>query len=271
LKWTVGRNVQIDVRWGADDAIRSRSFAAELVALRPDVILTTASPATAAAQEATRTVPIVFVNVTDPVGAGYVASLARPGGNVTGFTTFEYGMSGKWLELMREIAPGVARVAIMRDPRLPVGIGQLGAIQSVAASLKMETSPIDVRDPAEITRDLGNFARAPNGGLVVAASPGALIHRKLIIDMAARYKLPAIYFQKEFVREGGLISYGPDVIAQYRNAAAYVDRVLKGASPADLPVQAPVKYELVVNVGCARELGLSIPSMLLGRADEVIE
>jgi ABC-type uncharacterized transport system substrate-binding protein len=271
LNWTVGRNVQIDIRWGAADITRSRHAAAELMALAPDVILTTASAATAAVQEATRTLPIVFVNVTDPVGAGYVASLARPGGNATGFTTFEYGMSGKWLELLKEIAPTVRRAAILRDPSLPVGIGQFGAIQSIAPSLKMETIPIDVRDPTEIERAIADFARGPNGALIVAASPGALVHRKLIIDGATSHKLPAVYFQREFVRQGGLISYGPDVIAQYLRATAYLDRILKGEKPAELPVQAPTKYETVINLKAAKAIGLEMPATVLARADEVIE
>jgi putative tryptophan/tyrosine transport system substrate-binding protein len=271
LNWSVGRNVQIDIRWGAAAAARSRKAAAELMALAPDVILTTASAATEAVQEVTRTLPIVFVNVTDPVGAGYVASLARPGGNATGFTTFEYGMSGKWLELLKEIAPSVRRAAILRDPSLPVGIGQLGAIQSVAPSLKVETSPIDVRDPAEIERAIADFARGPNGALIVAASPGALVHRKLIIDLAIHHRLPAVYFQREFVRQGGLISYGPDVIAQYLRATAYLDRILRGEKPADLPVQAPTKYEIVINLKAAKAIGLDMPAAVLARADEVIE
>jgi putative ABC transport system substrate-binding protein len=269
LNWSTGRNVQIDIRWGAADAARSRKYAAEMVGLAP--ILATASAATVAMQEVTRTLPIVFVNVTDPVGAGYVASLARPGGNLTGFITFEYGMSGKWLELLKEIAPRVTRAAILRDPSLPVGIGQLGAIQSAAPSLRMETSPIDVRDAGEIERAITDFARAPDGGLIVAASPGALINRKSIIAMATRHKLPAVYFQSEFVKEGGLISYGPDVIAQYRRAATYIDRILKGEKPGDLPVQAPTRYETVINLQTAKALGLDIPPAVLARADKVIE
>lgn len=271
LNWITNRNIQIDIRWGAADSKRSRKHAAEMVALAPDVVVATASSATAALQEATPTIPIVFVNVTDPVGAGYVASLARPGGNITGFVTFEYGMSGKWLELLKEIAPGVTRVAILRDPTLPVGIGQLGAIQSVAPSLRVETSPVDVRDANEIERAITDFARKPNGGIIVAASPGALINRKRIIDAAAKYRLPAVYFQKEFVKGGGLVSYGPDVVAQYGHAATYVDRILKGEKPADLPVQQPTKYETVVNLKTAKALHLAVPPSLLARADEVIE
>jgi ABC-type uncharacterized transport system substrate-binding protein len=266
LNWVANRNIQIDIRWGAADGKRSRKYAAEVIGLAPDVIVATASAATAALQEATPTIPIVFVNVTDPVGAGYVASLARPGGNITGFITFEYGMSGKWLELLKEIAPGVRRVAVLRDPSLAVGIGQLGAIQSVAPSMGVETSPLDVRDAKEIER-----AGKPNGGIIVAASPGALINRKLIIDAAAKHRLPAIYFQKEFVEGGGLISYGPDVVAQYGHAATYVDRILKGEKPADLPVQEPTKYEIAVNLTTAKTLSLAVPSSLIARADEVIE
>jgi putative ABC transport system substrate-binding protein len=271
LGWTTGRNVQINIRWGVADAASSRKYAAEMVALAPDVILTGASAATAAVQEATRTLPIVFVNVTDPVGAGYVASLARPGGNVTGFTFVEYGMSGKWLELLKEIAPRVMRVAVLRDPSLAVGPGQFGAIQSVAPSFRVEASPIDVRNADEIERAITDFARTANGGLIVIATPVALAHRKLIITLAAQHRLPTVYFLRDFVKDGGLISYGPDPIPPYGQAASYVDRILKGEKPADLPVQAPTKNELVINLKTAKGLGLTVPSSLLGRADEVIE
>jgi len=271
LDWTVGRNVQVDIRWGATDAVRSRKYAAELLALGPDVILSTASETTAALREATRTVPIVFVAVADPVGAGYVASLARPGGNVTGLAFVEYGMGGKWLELLKEIAPHVTRAAVLRDPTLPVGMGLLGAIQSSAPSLGVETSPIDVRDASEIERTVTDFARSANGGLVVATSPGSLINRNLIITLAARHKLPAVYFHNTFVQSGGLISYGPDPVVQFRQAASYIDRIFKGEKPADLPVQAPTKYELAVNLKTAKALGLAVPPSLLARADEVIE
>jgi len=271
LDWTVGRNVQVDIRWGATDAVRSRRYAAELVTLAPDVILSTASESIAALREATRTVPIVFVGVTDPVGAGYVANLARPGGNVTGLAYVEYGMGGKWLELLKEIAPRITRAAVLRDPTLPVGMGLLGAIQTAAPSLGVETSPIDVRDASEIERAVTDFARAANGGLVVVASPGALINRNLIITLAARHKLPAVYFQSTFVKSGGLISYGPDSVAQYRQAASYIDRIFKGEKPADLPVQVPTKYELAINLKTAKALGLTVPPTLLSRADEVIE
>jgi putative ABC transport system substrate-binding protein len=271
LGWNNGRNVQIDIRWGVSDAASSRRYAVEMVALAPDVILTGASAATAAAHEATRILPIVFVNVSDPVGAGYVASLARPGGNVTGFTFVEYGMSGKWLELLKEIAPRVTRVAILRDPTLAVGIGQLGAILSVAPSFRVEASPIDVRNADEIERAITDFARTVNGGLIVTASPGGLVHRKLIITLAAQHRLPTVYFLRGFVKDGGLISYGPNTLAQYKQAASYVDRILKGEKPADLPVQAPTKNELVINLKTAKGLGLTVPSSVLSRADEVIE
>jgi putative ABC transport system substrate-binding protein len=271
LNWTVGQNIKIDIRWGAADGARARKGAAELVALAPDVILATASPSTAALQEATDTLPIVFINVADPVGAGYVASLARPGGNATGFSYIEYGMSGKWLELLKEVAPGVTRAAILRDPALPVGIGQLGAIQSVAPSFGVEISPIDVRNVSEIERAVTDFARTKNGGLIVPASPAALINRDVIIAAAAEHKLPAVYFQNDFVRAGGLISYGPDAVAEYGQAASYIDRILKGEKPSDLPVQAPTKYETVINLKTAKDLGITLPPALLSRADEVIE
>jgi putative ABC transport system substrate-binding protein len=271
LGWTEGRNVQIDIRWGVADAASSRRYAAEMVTLAPDVILTVASAATAAVQEATRTLPIVFVNVSDPVGAGYVASLARPGGNVTGFTFTEYGTSGKWLELLKEIAPNVKRVAVLRDPNIASGIGQFAIIQSAAPSFTVEPSPIDIRNPDEIERTVADFARTPNGGLIVVASPAALVHRKLIITLAAQYRLPAVYFLGGFVKDGGLISYGPDPVAPFGQVASYVDRILKGEKPADLPVQAPTKNELVVNLKTAKALGLTVPSSVLSRADEVVE
>ena len=271
LNWIKGDNVQIDIRWGAADMARSRSYVAELLALAPDIIVSHGSPATAALQEATRTLPIVFVNVTDPVGAGYVASLARPGGNATGFSYVEYGMSGKWLELLKEIAPRVTRAAVLRDPSHALGTGQLGAIQSVAPSLRIEITPIDVRDAGEIERTITDFARAPNGGLIVPASAGAFNHRKLIITLAAQHKLPTVYFQSNFVEDGGLISYGPETVDGFRKAALYVDRILKGERPADLPVQAPTKYELAINLKTAKALDLPVPSSLIGRADEVIE
>jgi putative ABC transport system substrate-binding protein len=271
LGWTDGRNVRIDTRWGEGDADRLRRYAAELVALAPDVILAMSSPAVGPLLQATRAIPIVFTAVTDPVGAGFVDSLARPGGNATGFASFEYGNSGKWLELLKEIAPRVTRVAVLRDPAIAAGIGQFGAIQSVAPSLGVEVSPLNVRDPGEIERAFAAFARSSNGGLIVTSSALAFVHRELIIALAARYKLPAVYNNRFFATGGGLISYGPDRIDQVRQAASYVDRILHGEKPADLPVQAPVKYELVLNMKTARTLGLDAPPMLLARADEVIE
>jgi len=271
LGWTEGRNVQIDIRWGVADAASAHRYAAEMVALAPDVILTAASAATAAMQEATRTLPIVFVNVADPVAAGYVASLARPGGNVTGFTFIEYGTSGKWVELLKEIAPNVKRVAVLRDPNIASGIGQFAIIQSAAPSFKVEASPMDVRDAKEIERAMKEFASASDGGLIVTASPAALVHRKLIITLAAQHRLPAVYFLSGFVEDGGLISYGADAIAPFGQAASYVDRILKGEKPADLPVQAPTKNELALNLKTAKALGLTVPPPVLSRADEVIE
>jgi ABC-type uncharacterized transport system substrate-binding protein len=271
LGWTDGRNLRIDFRWGAGDAERTRRYAAELVALAPDVILGSTSPAVAGLQQATSTVAIVFVQLADPVGAGFVDSLARPGGNATGFTLFEYGISGKWLELLKDIAPRVTRAAVLRDPAIAAGSGQLGAIQSVAPSFGVELSPIGVRDAGEIERAVTTFARGSNGGLLVVGSPLAIVHRELIITLAARHRLPAVYSDRVFVTGGGLISYGPDRADQYRRAAGYVDRILKGEKPADLPVQTPTKYELAINLKTAKALGLEIPSSVLARADEVIE
>jgi len=271
LGWTDGRNVWIDVRWAAANADRFRTYAAELVALAPDVILTATTPGVAAVQQATRTVPIVFVTLVDPVGAGVVSNLARPGGNTTGFLVYEYGASVKWLELLKQIAPGVTRVAVVRDPSLVSGTGQFAAIQAVAPSFGVELSPVDARDAGEIERAIATFARSPNGGLIVTASPAQAAQRKLIIEQAARLRLPAVYAFRYNVVDGGLISYGPDSIDPYRRAATYVDRILKGEKPADLPVQAPVKYELVINLKTAKALGLQIPDKLLALADEVIE
>jgi putative ABC transport system substrate-binding protein len=265
------RNVRIDTRWGAGDADRMRRYAAELIALAPDVILVVGGAAVGPLLQATRTVPIEFTGTPDPVGAGFVASLARPGGNATGFLMFEYGLSGKWLELLKQIAPGVTRVAVLRDPAIASGIGQFGAIQSAAPTLGMEASPVNVRDAGEIERDIAAFARSSNGGMIVTASPGASRHRDLIVTLAARHRLPAVYASAYFVTDGGLISYGPDTVDQYRRAASYVDRILRGEKPADLPVQAPTKYELVINLKTAKALGLDVPATLLARADEVIE
>jgi len=269
--WTDGGNVRIDYRWSAGDDERVRRHAAELVALAPDVILATGSATVGALLQATRTIPIVFPIAVDPVGAGFVESLARPGGNATGFLLFEYGISGKWLELLKEIAPKLKRVAILRDPSIAAGSGQLGAIQSVAPSLGVELSPFGVRDGGEIERAIDAFARVPNSGLIVTGTPLATVHRDLIIALAVRYRLPAVYYDRLFVSAGGLISYGPDILDQYRRAAAYVDRILRGEKPADLPVQAPTKYELVINLKTAKDLGLTLPDSLLARADEVIE
>ena len=269
--WAIGHNVRIDSRWPAGDPERFRRYAAELVALSPDVILATGSAAAAPLLQATRTVPIVFVIVPDPVGAGFVNNLARPGGNATGFIQFEYGISGKWLELLKQIAPGVTRVAILRDPAISAGIGQYGAIQAVAPSLGVEASPVNVRDPDEIERAVADFARSPNGGLIITGSALAVVHRHLIITLAAKHQLPAIYFQRTLVADGGLISYGADLLDQYRRAAGYVDRILKGEKPADLPVQRPTKYQMVINLKTAKALGLEIPSSVLAIADEVIE
>jgi ABC-type uncharacterized transport system substrate-binding protein len=272
LGWTEGRNVRIDIRWAAANAAADASkYAGELVALAPDVILASGGAIVGALLQATRTVPIVFTQTPDPVGAGFVATLARPGGNVTGFTAFEYGMGGKWLELLKEIAPRVTRAGLLRDPAIAQGIGQFGAIQSVAPSLGLEVSPVDVRDAGEIERAVAAFARGSNGGLIVTGSGLAIIHRELIITLAARYKLPTVYFLRVFVSDGGLIAYGPDSIDPHRRAAAYVDRILKGEKPADLPVQVPTKYELVINLKTAKALNLKIPPAVLARADEVIE
>ena len=272
LGWTDGRNVRVDYRWSAGDADRSRTCAAELVALTPDVILASASASVASLLQTTRTVPIVFVNVIDPVGAGYVARLARPGGNVTGFTLFEYSLSGKWLELLKEIAPNLMRIAILRDPAIATGIGQFAAIQAMApSSFGVELSPIDVRDRGEMERDVATFARESNGGLIVTASSGAVVHREPIIMLAAQHRLPTVYPFRFFTTSGGLISYGPDPTDAFQRAAGYVDRILKGEKAADLPVQAATKYELAINLKTAKALGLTVPYKLLSIADEVIE
>ena len=269
LGWTDGRNVLIDRRWAAGDAGRFQRYAEELVALAPDVILAAAVPSVQALQRATRTVPIVFANVTDPVASGFVQSLARPGGNTTGFMQFEFGLSGKWLELLKQVAPDVTGAAVLRDPDVGSGTAQFAVIQAMAPLLRVEVNPVNVRDPSEIRRAVE--ARSPNGGLIVTASAMAYTHRDLIITLAARHKLPTLYFDRSFVAAGGLISYVPDYTNQYRRAASYVDRILKGEKPADLPVQAPTKYELVINLKTARALGLEVPPSVLARADEVIE
>ena len=271
LDWTIGRNVRIDTRWATTNAAEIRRHAAELVALAPDVILAHGSSTVGALQQETRTVPIVFPVAPDPVGAGFVESLARPGGNATGFMTYEYSLSGKWLELLKQIAPRVTRAAVLRDPATPTGMGQFAAIQALAPSLGVEVNPVNMRDAPEIERAIAAFARASNGGLVVAAGGSAQRNRDLIITLASQHKLPAVYFERSFVTAGGLISYGPDYVDRYRRAAGYVDRILKGEKPADLPVQAPTKYDLVINLKTAKALGLDIPTSVLGRADEVIE
>ena len=270
LGWTIGRNVRIDYRWGANDPDRGRRYADELIALVPDVILASGSTAVRPLLQVTRT-SIVFVQVTDPVGLGLVASLARPGGNATGFMLYEYGMSGKWLELLKELAPRVARAGVLRDSSSPGGIGQFAAIQAVAPSMGMELSPLDVRDAGEIERVIALFGRSSDGGLIVTGSALAAAHRKLIVALAAHHRLPAVYPFRYFATSGGLISYGPDTTDPFRRAAGYVDRILNGEKPGDLPVQAPTKYELVINLKTAKALGLTVPDSLLARADEVSE
>jgi putative tryptophan/tyrosine transport system substrate-binding protein len=271
LGWTEGRNLKIEARWFAGNTDDNRKNAAELVELAPEVIVASGSATAGPLLQATRTIPIVFTVVPDPVGAGYVESLARPGGNATGFTTFEYGIAAKWLELLKQIAPRLTRAAVLRDPGISAGTGQWGAVQSVAPSLGVEVRPVNMGDAREIERAIETFARSSNGGLILTGSGLALVHRDLIITLAARYKLPAIYFERYFVAAGGLMSYGPDFLDQYRKAAGYVDRILKGEKPADMPVQAPTKFELVINLKTAKTLGLTIPPSLLATADEVIE
>jgi len=271
LGWTIGKNVRVDYRLAGIDADTLRKYAGELVALAPDVILSQSSPSIAALLQATRTVPIVFTLVADPVGAGYVDSLAHPGGNATGFTVLEYSTAAKWLELLKEIAPRVTRVAVFRETGVAAGPAQFSAAQTVAPSLGMELRPVDTRDAGEIERTITAFAQGSNGGLLVTASSSSTLHRNLIITLAARYRLPAVYFERLFVAAGGLISYGSDYVDQFRRAASYVDRILKGEKPGDLPVQAPTKYELVINLKTAKELGLTIPPAVLARADAVIE
>jgi putative ABC transport system substrate-binding protein len=271
LGWTIGRNVRVDTRWATSNAASIRKHAAELAALAPDAILAFGASTVGPLLQETRTVPIVFPVVGDPVAAGFVESLARPGGNATGFMTFEYGMAGKWLELLKQIAPVVTRVAVLRDPAIPTGPAQFGVIQAAAPSAGMEVRTVDVRDAREIERGIAALARASNGGLIITASAGSQVHHNLIITLAARHKLPAVYYERLFASAGGLISYGPDFVDRFRRAAGYVDRILKGEKPADLPVQAPTKYELVINLKTAKALGLEIPQTLLATADEVIE
>jgi putative ABC transport system substrate-binding protein len=271
LGWTIGQNVLVDYRWGGGNAETMRKHAAELVALAPDVVLAHSSAALAPLLRVTRAVPIVFTVVADPVGAGYIESLARPGGNATGFANFEYGIAGKWLELLKEIAPGVTRVAVLRESAIAAGPGQFGALQGLAPSFGLELRPVDVRDAGEIERAITAFAQGSNRGLIVTGSPAAAVHRELIVSLAAQHRLPAIYNTRFYAASGGLISYGPDFVDMFRLASGYVDRILKGKKPADLPVQAPTKYELVINLKTAKALGIEVPPSLLARADEVIE
>jgi putative ABC transport system substrate-binding protein len=271
LGWTDGRNVHIDTRWTAGNADNIRKYAAELVALGPDVMMSSGGATMGPLLQAIRNVPIVFTIVPDPVGSGFVKSLSRPGGNATGFMMFEYSLCGKWPELLKEIAPGVTRAAVLWDPAIPAGIGQFAVIQSVAPSIGVDVSPVNLSDAAEIERDVAAFAGSANGGLILTASALSALHRDLIITLAARYKLPAVYQERSYVAAGGLVSYGPNFIDQFRSAAGYVDRILKGAKPADLPVQAPTKYEVAVNLKTAKALGLTVPQSILARADEMIE
>ena len=271
LGWSVGQNVRLLYRWGDGTSAIMQKYAAELVALAPDVILADSSAAVSSLLQATQTIPIVFAVVADPVGAGYVESLARPGGNVTGFAAQEYAVSGKWIELLKEIVPHLTRVAALRDSAIAAGPGQFGALQAVAPSFGVELRPVDLHDPGGIEHGIAAFAKGSNNGLIVTGSPLATLHRNLIITLAAQHKLPAVYYERSFVTAGGLISYGPDMLDQCRRAASYVDRILKGEKPADLPVQAPTKYELVINLKTAKALGLTLPDNLLARADEVIE
>jgi len=271
LGWIDGQNVRVETRWAGGSASDLRKSASDMVALVPDVIVATGTSAMVPLLQATHTVPIVFANVADPVGAGFVDTMAHPGGNATGFIQFEYSLSGKWVELLKQIAPGVTRAAVLRDPNIPNGIGQFAVIQSVAPSVGMEVTAISVRDPGEMERAVTAFARSPNGGLIVTPSALTLAHRELIIALAAQHKLPAVYLRRYYAASGGLVSYGYDIVQQFRGAAGYVDRILKGEKPADLPVQAPTKYELVINLKTAKALGLTVPPSLLARADEVIE
>ena len=269
--WADGENVRMEVRFAAGSVTKTNEYAAELIGLGPDVLVANSSPAVAALQQRTRTIPIVFAQVVDPIGAGFVESLARPGGNITGFVSLDYAFGAKWLQLLKEIAPGVSRVGVLRDPTTPGAAGQLGAIQGAASSLRVELTAIDVREPAGIERGMVSLARAPNGGLIVQANPTATVHLDVIVGLAARHRLPAIYPYRYFARAGGLISYGTDNLDLYRRAAGYVDRILKGGKPADLPVQNPTKLELAINRKTAKALGLELPAALFARADEVID
>jgi putative ABC transport system substrate-binding protein len=271
LGWSVDRNVRIDIHWATTNAAEIRRHAAELAALAPDVILALGTSTVGPLLQATRTVPIVFPFASDPVAAGFVDSLARPGGNATGFLSFEYSIGGKWLELLKEIAPGVTRVGVLRDPSTPTGSAMFGVIQALAASLRVQVNPVNIRDAGEIERTVATFARASNGGLIVTAGNTAEVHRDLIATLAARHKLPAVYYERHFAAAGGLISYGPDRTEQFRKAAGYVDRILKGEKPADMPVQAPTKYETVINIKTAKALGVTVSPSLLARADDLIE
>jgi putative tryptophan/tyrosine transport system substrate-binding protein len=271
LGWSDGRNVRLDIRWGEDDVDRSRRYAAELIALSPDIMFASGAPSVAALQRATRALPIVFVAIIDPVGAGFVDALARPGGNTTGFMLFEYSLGGKWLELLKQVAPRMTRTAVLRDPAIPSGIGLFSGIQGAAQSLGVEVSAVGLRNASEIEQAVTTFARSGNGGLIVTPSGSASVHRNLIVTLAARHKLPAVYPYRYMVADGGLMSYAPDLIDQCRRAAGYVDRILKGEQPAELPVQAPTKYDLVINQKTAKALGLTVPSSLLAGADEMIE
>ena len=271
LGWIDGRNVRVEVRWASADPARARKDAEELVALQPDIIVVTGALGLQALLQTTRSVPIVFNSIADPVGSGFIDNLARPGGNATGFILFDYALTAKWVELLKEIAPTVTRVAVLRDPELTAGVGQFAVIQYVAPSVGMEVSAISMRDAREIEQDVAKFASSPNGGLILTASALAVVHRDLVVRLAAKHKLPAVYHRRYFVTGGGLMSYGPEVDEGFRGAARYVDRILKGEKPADLPVQAPTKYELVINLKTAKALGLTIPPSVLARADEVIE
>ena len=271
LGWTDGRNVRTDIRWSGGNAADASKYAAELAALAPDVILVSGSTAVGSLLQASRSVPIVFTIVPDPVGTGFVHSLSRPGGNATGFMMFEYSLCGKWLELLKEIAPGVTQAAVLRDPAIAAGIGQFAVIQSVAPSVGVDVTPVNLSDATEIESEVATFAGSANGGLILTASALSALHRDLIITLAARYKLPAVYEERSYVAAGGLVSYGSNFLDQFRLAAGYVDRILKGEKPADLPVQVPTKYELVINRKTAKALGLTVPQSILARADDVIE